>query len=238
MTHAPRRRSRFRRSLLWFGLFVVLGVVGVFIGLSFVPGGVSHVKLSYRVPPKPVIATSAPAMPAGGSTAPAAPAAEERKELFLTYTIPTDLLQREVGALFPITEGIESMMQLVLSNPRFVSDADPHFLRLTVELRAVLAAPAQQYPGTAIVRTQLRFNPADSTVVLHNAQLAEFGFTGSAARIADSLRPVIESELATQMNGYVVFKMPKNAGWWMKNGLSLVRDVVVENGQVVVVIGT
>jgi hypothetical protein len=244
MTDQPVRRSRLRRFFFVFAAAIVVIAIGLLIGLSFVPGGLSQLEFGYRVPPTltPVVSTTplqpSTATEASSPSADAAPVESARKELFLTYAIPTDLLQREVAAIFPITEGVEGMMKIVLSDPQFVRDADGTFLRLTVNLKAVMGgAAAEEYPGSAVVRTQLRFDPASSTVALRRAELAEFRFSGAAARVAESLRPIIESELASQMNGYVVFRAPQKADWWTKNGLSLVRDVVVENGQVVVVIG-
>lgn len=229
------RRSRLRWFLFSLAIVILVGIGFIWASLSFVPGGMSHVHFVRRPPPAP---PPPPAVTTGQNPAPAAvpvaPPAGEK--LYLTYVVPMDLLQREVSALFPISEGVEGLLKLVLSNPQFVPDPDGKYLRLKLDLSVTtVGTRAESYPGTAVVRTQLHFDRVTNQVTLVNAELAEFRFSGSAAQTADSLRPVLQSELAAEMNGYVVFKMPKNASWWMKSGVSFVQDVVVENGQVVVV---
>jgi hypothetical protein len=239
MTEKKSRRSRFKWFLYILGVLALVAVGLVWATLSFVPGGMSQVHLTRRVPPPPPVAIAGEKLaPGAPAPAPVAPAPAAEPKLCLTYVLPADLLQREVSALFPISEGVEGMLKLVLSNPQFVADADGRYLRVNFDLAVnTVGNPPESYPGKAAVRTQLRFSGATNQVALANAELAEFRFSGGAAQTAESLRPVLQSELATQLNGYVVFKLPKKASWWMRSGLSFVQDVVVENGQVVVVVG-
>lgn len=234
------KRSRFKKFLFVLSILVLVAVGFIWASLSFVPGGMAHVHLVRRAPPPPIppaVVSPAPGAPAPAPAPPAAPPPAEQK-LYLTYVVPMDLLQREVSALFPISEGLEGMLKLVLSNPQFVADTDGRYLKLKFDLAVTtVGTRPETYPGTAVVRTQLRFNRATNQVLLANAELSDFRFSGSAAATAETLRPVLQSELASELNGYVVFKMPKSASWWMKSGVSFVQDVVVENGQVVVVVG-
>jgi hypothetical protein len=156
----------------------------------------------------------------------------------IRYTVPADLLQREVAALFPLTQGVENMLTIVLRDPRFVPDPDPAFLRVELALEAQLGGSRREtHQGRAGVRTQVRFDRATNSVVLTNGELAEFTFDGEAAPIAAKLRPVVEAVVTTGMKDYPVVKLPVEQGFWTRTGASLVRSVTIENHQVVVSAG-
>jgi len=212
MSEAKPKLKRKRRLLLLF-LGVVLGATGALIYAGFL--------VLHRVP--------------GGRDA-----VSFRRLLTageIRYTVPEEFLQRQVAAQFPITQGMEGMLKFALSDPRFVADADPTFLRVEVALEAQFGANADTHRGRAAVRTQVRFDRAKNTVMLSNVELTDFVFDGDAAAIAARLQPLLQAFVMTALKDYTVVKLPVEQGFWTRTGASLVRSVTIENHQVVVTAG-
>lgn len=156
----------------------------------------------------------------------------------LHYRLADAVWQREVAAIFPMTEDLGGAVKLHLRNPVFLPDPDPQRLRLSLETEAevTLHREPQRFPGRAVIRTRLRYDPAQTAVLLAATELEEFTFTGEAASVAGALQPVLAEALAGEMEGFPVFTIPGQDGWWARQGVSLVRDVVVEHGQIVVIL--
>lgn len=236
-------------------LFTLLGllallVVAVVIALLLIPGEVRFggAPAKYVVAPLPRRPTDRTTTPASAQSQPSgvAPAAQQpapKSSLFeIRYLVPDEMWQREVAALFPITDDVAGAIKLDLSHPRFVHDSDGRFLRLSLDLTARLPAtspgkPEETYPGRVEARTRLRYDPGSRRVTLAEPELVDFAFTGGAAKYAEPLVPVLKVALAAEMDGFEVVRLPEKGGFWQRTGISLVRDVIVEDGKVAIVVG-
>jgi hypothetical protein len=74
-------------------------------------------------------------------------------------------------------------------------------------------------------------------VTLAEPELVDFSFSGEAAKYAAPLVPVLRLALPAEMDGFEVVRLPEKGGFWQQTGISLVRNVVVEDGKVAVVVG-
>jgi len=154
------------------------------------------------------------------------------------YQVPGVLWHNELRALFPIEEDVAGFVKLRLSNPQVVADSDPSWLRLNVTLEAlVYRGGNERFPGHVSVRTQLRYERGAGRLVLENPTLVEFSFAGAAGAVASSLRDVLAEALAAELEGFEVFTFSQGGPWLEESGAKYVKDVVVANGGVVVVIG-
>lgn len=189
-------------------VLVVVITIGIFVGLSYVPGGLKS--LSFR--------------------------SVTRGEV--RYTVPDEMWRGEVAKMFPLTQNVVDVVKLHMSNPRWLIDPDPTWLRLRLDLDAqVTFSRVEHYPGHAEMRTQLRLDPVKRAVVLSKAELVDFKLTGDAAAVAMQLQKTLADALATEAEGYPVFDLPKKGPWLERTGAGFVRDVVVEGGKVTVVTG-
>ncbi len=155
----------------------------------------------------------------------------------LRVEVADELWQREVRALFPLTEEVAGLVRLHLRNPGFVEDGDPAWLRLALDLEAEVKGSSERFPGRAVLRTRLRFDRERRMVLLADAQLAEFSFSGAASGVVAPLKGVLARALATELRDFELLEIPEGGGWLQKTGAGLVADVIVEGGKVVVVLG-
>lgn len=156
----------------------------------------------------------------------------------LRIEVPDNLWQPEVHTIFPITEDVAGFVTLELRNPRFIRDEDPQWLRLALELEArVVQGGNERFPGQAVLRTQLKYDPAQRAVLLNNAQLVEFTFTGEAGRMVAALQQALSDAVAEELKDFVVVEIPEGEGYWQKMGLSRLREITIEDRKVVAVLG-
>lgn len=156
----------------------------------------------------------------------------------LRFQIPDGLWQGEVRRMFPIEESISGLVSVSLTNPQFVADSDPQWLRLRLNLNAtMLDGETLQFPGQLSIRFQIKLIKNRQTVVLSQAQLVEFSFAGEAGEVAAGLRDVLAESIQAELEGFEVFQFPEGGDWWMESGKGMVKDVIVENGGIVVIAG-
>jgi len=156
----------------------------------------------------------------------------------LRVEVPDEVWQKEVAALFPITEEVAGFVKLDLRDPRFVADADPTWLRMELGLTAqVLNVSNESFPGRAVLRTRLKLDPAGRAVLLDQAQLAEFSFTGEAGRMVSAIQGVLAEAFADELADFQVFEIPKDGGWLQQQSVNLLSDIAIERNKVVVVLG-
>jgi hypothetical protein len=230
------------------GLVVLLGVT-VIVALWMIPGEVrfggapaKYVVAPANRPGTAASGTSAPARPGAQATQAVSPAPLKPALFEMRYLVPDEMWQREVSAMFPITDDVSGVIKLDLANPKFVRDPDGRFLRIALDLVARVPAsaggkPEDRYPGRAEVRTRLRYDPGSRRVTLAEPELVDFSFSGEAAKYAAPLVPVLRLALPAEMDGFEIVKLPEKGGFWQQTGISLVRNVVVEDGKVAVVVG-
>jgi hypothetical protein len=156
----------------------------------------------------------------------------------LRFQIPDGLWQSEVRNMFPMEESISDLVAVSIRNPSFMRDADPKWLRLNLDLTArVLDGDPLQFPGRLTIRAQIKLLKDKQTVILSRAELAEFSFSGEASAVAEGLRDVLAESIQAELEGFEVFRFPEGGEWWMESGKGMVKDVVVENGGIVVIAG-
>lgn len=156
----------------------------------------------------------------------------------LRFQVPDALWQGEVRRMFPIEENISDLVSVSLTNPQFVPDTDPRWLRLHLNLNArMLDGEALQFPGRLAIRMQIKLIKNQQKVVLSQAQLVEFSFVGEAGAVAAGLRDVLAESIQSELEGFEVFQFPEGGGKWAESGKGMVKDVIVENGGIVVIAG-
>jgi len=233
--------TRKKRGCLVLLVVALLLAAAVAVGTAlFLPG---DLQFGGRAP-APAAAVQPVSLSGPGGSLPAvapapdpAPVPEPAPGAWMTYVIPNDILQAELKKAFPVRLNVVELVKLQLDRPTFIADPDGAFLRLRLEVEARVLEGDQRLPGSAIVRTQLRYDRATRRVTLRNAQLVELSFTGSAASAAGVLQPVLAQALAAEMEGYVIFEVPADGLWWLKTGIGFVRDVYVKDGRVAIGLG-
>ncbi len=156
----------------------------------------------------------------------------------LRVQIPDEVWSGEVASSFPMTEDIVGFVKLHMSNPRFVADEDPAWLRVELDVEAELMNERRErFPGRAALRTQLALDPEGRAVVLKNAELAALTFTGEAGRLVGALQGVLAEAFAEEVAGYSVFEIPKGEGWLQERAIALLSGVAVDDNRVVIVLG-
>ncbi|MGH8017820.1 MAG: hypothetical protein ACREIA_05935 [Opitutaceae bacterium] len=156
----------------------------------------------------------------------------------LHVALPDEVWSGEVASGFPMTEDIVGFVKLHLSNPRFVADEDPAWLRVELDVEAeVMNERRERFPGRAVLRTQLDLDRASGAVVLSKTELVELAFTGEAGRLVGALQSVLAEAFAEEVAGYAVFEIPEGEGWVQERAIALLSDVTVDDNKVVVVLG-
>jgi len=157
----------------------------------------------------------------------------------LRLRVPDELWQNEVRRVFPVTEAFTDYATVEIGNPQFIADADPAWLRVALDLTVtVTEGGTMTIPGRMVVRTQLRYDPETLRVLLDQAELAEFSFVGELASMADALRPVLEEVIASELADFEVLDLSEQKDLpFLRESAGYLKDVLVENHGVVVVIG-
>lgn len=228
-----------RGCLILLSLVLLLVIAAAIALVFFLPGDVRFGAARPAAAPVSVSATTPGVSPAPGGSPAAAPALApvQPRGGWMTYLVPKDILQSELSKAFPIRQNVVDLVKLQLDRPVFLDDPDGSFLRLRLDIQARVLEGNQQLPGSAVVRTQLSYDPAARAVKLRNAQLVELKFAGDAAKAAAALQPVLAAALAADMEGYVIFEVPADGLWWLKTGVAFVRDVYVSDGRVAIALG-
>jgi len=155
----------------------------------------------------------------------------------VTYAVPNAFLQARVAESFPRTIPITAAVGVELSDPRFPANPGGDSLRYEISfaMRGIGTGPAPS--GRATMRTQLKFDRTIGAITLAKVELVSVAGLDEDPMASTVLPTLFAHQVAPQLEGKVIYALPRHGGYWQRKGAEHVRDVRIEGGEIVVVVG-
>jgi hypothetical protein len=123
------------------------------------------------------------------------------------FTVPLDLLQREVAQRFPVRYPVAGLLNLDLGAPRLALLPEQNRLRADMGVTAAGPALARSQPGSFTVDFGLRYEHSDRSLRAHQLKVYRFRFPGLSAEAVDMLNQYAPALAEQSLREVVLYQL-------------------------------